>query len=63
MPSVKNPREGTQRINRIVNDNETKDEQCSSSSKRPNMGSGWMGKRISELRFLIFLEREGVTSL
>ena len=36
-------------INRIVNDNETKDEQCSSSSKRPKNGSVLEG--CSELRF------------
>ena len=34
-------------INRIVNDNGTKDEQCSSSSKRPNLGSGWTGEMQS----------------
>ena len=32
------------RIKRIINDNKTKDEQYSSSSKRPKMGSGWTGR-------------------
>ena len=42
----------------IVNDNETKYEECSSSSKRPKkMGSGWTGRDVVA-GFLRFLERE-----
>ena len=46
----------------IVNDNKTKDEQCSSSSKRPKMASGWTG-RDAVAGFLRFLERESIFSL
>ena len=44
----------------IINDNKTKDEQCSSSSKRPKNGQWLDGKRC---RFEIFREREKAHSL
>ena len=47
-------------INRIVNDNKTEDEKCSSSSKRPKKGSVLEG--CSELWFCDFLERESTLS-
>ena len=49
-------------IKGIANDNKTKDEQCSSSSKRPKMGSGWT-RRDAVAGFLIFRERESTFSL
>ena len=47
----------------IVNDNKTKDEQCSSSSKRPKNGQWLDGKRCSGWVLEIFRERESTFSL
>ena len=51
MPSVKNLEKGDMmRINKIVNEEKDKDEQCSSSPKRPKNGQK-LGKGCSGLEF------------
>ena len=61
MPSVKIQEKGHIGNYKIVNEEMTKDEQCSSSSKRQKWVECWGVQAVAG--FFLFLVREGVASL